>query len=67
MAKVFFGGGMFIVEALTGSLTSAADQGWQLTTGGLVMLFLGALPTACAVANGIFGGAPEMESLDAVS
>ena len=63
MAKVFFGGGMFIVEALTGGLSSASGAGWELTSGGLALMVLGALPTACAVANGIFGGSPEAESL----
>ena len=64
MAKVFFGGGMFVLEALTSGLSSASGETWGLSVGGLTLVVLGTLPTACAIANGIFGGSGDVASLE---
>lgn len=61
MAKVFFGGGLFMVEALTSGIT-AGSEGALLSWGGLALTALGTIPTAWGIAHFVFGGdtTPEL-------
>ena len=64
MARVLFGSGLFVVEAITGGLSFASSGAEGVHSAMLLVALIGAVPTAIALAGALFCGDAPAELLD---